>query len=266
MLQALLHNKLKYSFQDPHFTPSEDSLTSSVIGLMQYLPDALFWQFLRDSCGKPLTELPKDIGEILSVNFWEKMSADGIMNSNYVEPDVWIECEKYDIIIEAKKYDSWGQYEEQWQKEIISYNKTFENNDRELIFIALGGNVLLKDCPLYMDGKEYIIYKSRWYNLLSEVDRYLQGVLFENITQEISENETKEIRGRVRLLKDIISIFAKHGHLKMKWLGSINKTDINKNSRKKISTLWKFDNKAILQDFYKPMKPITINNINDVWK
>lgn len=51
MLQALLHKKLKNSFENPHFRPSEDTLTSSVLGLMQYLPDAVFWELLRSSCG-----------------------------------------------------------------------------------------------------------------------------------------------------------------------------------------------------------------------
>ena len=49
MLQALLHKKLKDSFENPHFKPSEDSLTSSVMGLMQYLPDDIFWDLLRSS-------------------------------------------------------------------------------------------------------------------------------------------------------------------------------------------------------------------------
>ncbi len=257
MLHALLHNKLKDSFRDPHFKPSEDSLTSSVIGLMQYLPDVLFWQLLRGSCGMQ-SLLPKDVGKIRSVNFWEKMIADGEHNSNYVEPDVWIECEKYDIVIEAKKYDSWGQYQGQWKKEIISFNKTFEYHDKELIYIALGGNTSLKDCTLDVNGRSYTVYTSSWYNLLGEADKCRQYL--------ISENPAGETRGYIRLLNDLLAIFAKHGYLRIRWLENMEHIRIDRDSTKSISAYWEFDNKTLLQDFYKSAKPITINTINDVWK
>lgn len=257
MIHALLHNKLKDSFQNSHFKPSEDSLTSSVIGLMQYLPDDLFWQLLRDSCGK-VSELPKNVGKILAVNFWERMLPDGICNSSSVEPDVWIECEMYNIIIEAKKYDSHGQEEEQWRKEIVSFSKTFDDNNKELVFIALGGNVSLLDCTMTVDGKQYIVHTSSWYNLLCEVSNCLNILYISNV-----ENGKQEY---IRLLNDLISIFAKHGHLKMEWLESISLININQNSKKLIYALLDFDNKVILQDFCKPIKQIKYNNILDIWK
>ena len=74
MLQALLHKKLKDSFENPHFKPSEDSLTSSVMGLMQYLPDDIFWDLLRSSCGRS-SNLPESVGAIMSVNFWDRWDA-----------------------------------------------------------------------------------------------------------------------------------------------------------------------------------------------
>lgn len=257
MIQALLHNKLKDSFSDPHFKPSEDSLTSSVIGLLLYLPDDVFWQLLRGSCGIQST-LPESIGEILSVNFWEKMEADGKHNSNYVEPDVWIECQDYDIIIEAKKYDSCGQYEDQWAKEIVSFNRTFKDYDKQLIFIALGGNSSLQDCFMEVNGKPHIIYTSSWYNLLYEVDKYQQYLQTDNLS--------KETKGYMRLLSDTISIFAKHGYLSINWLESMTHISIDKNNSKKVSSLWEFDNKTLLQNFYKSAKTITMNNIFEVWK
>lgn len=257
MIHALLHNKLKDSFSDPHFKPSEDSLTSSVIGLLHYLPDALFWQLLRGSCGMR-SALPQDVSEILSVNFWEKMAADGKHNSNYVEPDVWIECENYDIIVEAKKYDSWGQYEDQWTKEIVSFNKTFSENRKPLIFIALGGNASLQDYTIEVDGKTYTIYTSSWYNLLHEVDKYQQNLQ--------AETASKETKGYIRLLNDALAVFAKHGYLSINWLEGMTYTCINRNSSTVLSSVWEFDNKALLQNFYKSTKPITVNNIFEIWK
>ncbi len=256
MIHALLHNKLKDSFSDPHFKPSEDSLTSSIIGLLSYLPDNIFWKLLKNSCGIQ-SSLPEDIGEILSINFWDKLMADGVHNSTYVEPDVWIECRDCDIIIEAKKYDSWGQEMDQWKKEILSYSKTFEDN-KHLIFIALGGNVSLQDYILDIDGNTYTIYTSSWYNLLNEVDKYL--------TYLLSDSISREERGYIRLLNDLITIFAKHGYLKTEWLDSMEHIKINRNSTSSISEFWEFDNKILLQDFYKPYKHITTNNISDIWK
>ena len=107
MLQALLHKKLKDSFENPHFRPSEDSLTSSVVGLMQYLPDDIFWDLLRSSCGRS-SNLPESVGAIISVNFWDRWDATDTWNTTLVEPDVWIDTKDYYIIVEAKKYDASG--------------------------------------------------------------------------------------------------------------------------------------------------------------
>ena len=257
MIHALLHNKLKDSFSDPHFKPSEDSLTSSVIGLLHYLPDAVFWQLLRGSCGMR-SNLPENVGEILSVNFWKKMLPDGKYNVRDVEPDVWIECQDYDIIVEAKKYDSWGQCQDQWTKEIVSFNKTFNENDKQLIFIALGGNASLRDCTIEVDGKPYMVFTSSWYNLLHEVDKYQQCLQ--------AEASSKETKGYMRLLNDTLAMFTKHGYLSINWLESMAYISIETSSSKVISTLWEFDNKALLQDFYKSAKPITMNNISEIWK
>lgn len=49
MLQALIHHKLKGAFTDTHFHHTEDTTTSSIIGLLQYLPDELVWKLLKSS-------------------------------------------------------------------------------------------------------------------------------------------------------------------------------------------------------------------------
>jgi hypothetical protein len=70
----------------------------------------------------------------------------------------------------------------------------------------------------------------------------------------------------MRLLCDILSMFAVHGYLSINWLEGMAHTSIDHNSSKILSSLWEFENKAILQDFYKPVKTITINNILEIWK
>ncbi len=101
MLQALIHHKLKGAFTDTHFHHTEDTTTSSIIGLLQYLPDELVWKLLKSSCGFS-SGMPQNIGQILSVNFWDSWTPDGDINTTRVEPDVWLEFEKAFIIIEAK--------------------------------------------------------------------------------------------------------------------------------------------------------------------
>ncbi|WP_418892893.1 hypothetical protein [Limibacterium fermenti] len=257
MIQALLKNKLKDSFTDPHFTPSEDSLTSSIIGMLQYLPDTVFWQLLRSSCGKQ-SKIPKEIGEIKSIQFWEKMTPDGKQNSRYVEPDVWIEAEKFDVIIEAKKRDCRGQCVDQWKKEILSFSSEVNNINKTLIFIALGGNILLQDCTLSIGRKQYNVYTSSWYNLLHEISNYA-----EDLTLKSQPEGTKAI---TRLLNDIISVFSKHGYVDVKWLSDLQPIHLNNRSEEAIASLLEFDNKRILQDFYNSKKQITTNNIFKIWK
>lgn len=157
MLQALIHHKLKGAFTDTHFHHTEDTTTSSIIGLLQYLPDELVWKLLKSSCGFS-SGMPQNIGQILSVNFWGSWTPDGDINTTRVEPDVWLEFEKAFIIIEAKKYDGGGQYEEQWRKEVKSYNLHFGKLQKRLFFIALGGNQILQNKTITVDGVNHTIH------------------------------------------------------------------------------------------------------------
>ena len=104
MLQALLKNKLKEAFRDSYFEPSEDSKTSSVFGLLQYLPAQTMWNLLRQSCGNNSSLIEKS-GGLQNIQFWERWLAEGdeISNSSFVEPDVFCEFDEFNLIVEAKK-------------------------------------------------------------------------------------------------------------------------------------------------------------------
>ena len=188
MLQALIHHKLKGAFTDTHFHHTEDTTTSSIIGLLQYLPDELVWKLLKSSCGFS-SGMPQNIGQILSVNF-----------------------EKAFIIIEAKKYDGGGQYEEQWRKEVKSYNLHFGKLQKRLFFIALGGNQILQNKTITVDGVNHTIHAASWYNLLNAVIKQLK---------EESNNSAK------RILSDIILAFEQHQMFQIDWLKSIYNVNIN---------------------------------------
>lgn len=236
MIKALLHKKLKHSFLNPRFTPSEDSLTSSVIGLMQYLPDEVFWLLLKSSCGN-FSDLNQESGKLISIEFWKKFMTNGADNSLYVEPDVFCRFENFDLIIEAKKGDAIGQYPLQWQKEIAAYleDKT-DDQDKKLILIALGGNNSLKRTSVNVNHLDYEIYAASWQRLLSEIEKYSIQLL-----------NNSHSGAEYRILSDIILSFEKHHFFHIKWLHELKDVSIKNDS---INTMgkWNFDHRPILSD------------------
>jgi hypothetical protein len=236
MLQALLKHKLKEAFRDSYFEPSEDSKTSSIFGLLQYLPSQIMWNLLRQSCGDN-SSLIEESGELQDIQFWARWSAEGdeISNSSYVEPDVFCEFDKFNLIIEAKKGDNSGQYEQQWKNEISAYLNEYPNNKKKLIFVAFGGNKTLKIGELSVKGQEYIVFSASWQNLLNAIDKY-----------------KKECFGvEKRLLSDIILAFEKHNFFCLEWLETLsNEKCISKGSIK-IIDFWKFSSIDFFNNFYE---------------
>lgn len=107
MLQAILHKKATLKprkdnqsedVSEPKTnTQPEDALTSSIIGLLQYLPDEVFWQILYEASGQRLPEFSK-AGAIENISFWKSMRFPELDRQS-VEPDVWIKLEKMHLII-----------------------------------------------------------------------------------------------------------------------------------------------------------------------
>lgn len=197
MIQAFFKGKSEIAF-----TPNEDFKTSSSIGLLQYLPDDMFWNIMRNSCVGFTTT---DFGKIESFNFWAHTDATNTSNSQLVEPDVWIETEKYDVIIEAKVGDDGGQYIRQWRNEIQSIKNEQNNNEyvKPIILIALGGNEnMLTETALGCP-----VYKTSWYNLLNAI---------------VNEREAQSDNGYVcRILDDVVELFARQGIMKVEWFNTL---------------------------------------------
>lgn len=212
MLQAFFKGKLV--IQDNRVKHNEDLKTSSSIGLLQYLPDDVFWNIMRNGCiGFPAI----DFGKITSFIFWAHNDPTGTRNTDYVEPDVWIETENYDVIIEVKKMDENGTYPqsmEQWQDQIQSVKNEQNNNDYEkpIILIALGGNEnmlpeIASGCP---------VYKASWYNVLNAV---------------VNERNNQDENGYVcRVLDDVIEMFARQGVMKIDWFNTLPIIPIQENA------------------------------------
>lgn len=249
MLQALLKHKLKDSFADPSFKPSEDTLTSSVVGLLQFLPDELFWFFLKKSCGQN-SELPERIGNIKGVYFWDRWNAEGTRNSIYVEPDVWIDAENCCVIIEAKKQDGYGQYMNQWENEIRAFVNESGTKDKQIIFIALGGNESMKDYVCKVGRKDYVIHTASWFNLLHEVSLYLKSV------------EPEKLRQEKRILSNVVDAFLKHGYVDVEWLGTLKCKSLSTSSACALKDLLEFDNSDCFDGLYRQDGPLSKDTIS----
>lgn len=213
---------------------NEDVKTSSVLGLLTLLPAELFWKLLRGSISESCS-LPVSSGDILNVEFWPHWSVSGrgldVTNNNFVEPDVFIEFEHFDIIVEVK-LDGNFQYEEQWNNEICAYKSNVGEN-KQLIFVALGGNCTL-DAQTISKGrlKGFPIYKSSWNRLLEVV--HVEA-------EYLKQAEFQYDRHVLRILHMIERSFSIYGERVTLWMDSIpnNLTIFNHDSLNNIREIWK---------------------------
>lgn len=235
MISLFTHQKNKNTLHT-----CEDSLTSSVFDLMKFLPVDLLIRILKNSLFH--NKLPDDLGDLIQISFWDKWDATNTTNLNYVEPDVFMRFDNVDIILEAKRYDYNQQYPDQMYNELIAYCNEFFSDEKNIIFIQLGGICSNEDeNDVVLDKFEYKIVKickTNWSRLLDTI------VYFKNEIENSNDNE-KHI---IRLLDDIINAFELHQFYKLKWFSEMEKKIINKVEFSKI-------------DFIKHKKRKWLNNL-----
>ena len=198
----------------------EDSLTSSVFDLMKFLPDDLFIRILKNSLFQ--NKLPINLGNLLYMSFWDKWDATNTTNTNYVEPDVFMRFENIDIILEAKRYDNNQQNPDQMKNELIAYCNEFFSEQKELIFIQVGGIYSTENEEDFIlnnfENNKVKICKTNWTKLLDTI------VYFKNENENFNNND----RHIISIFNDIISAFELHQFYKLKWLSEMNTVYINK--------------------------------------
>ena len=200
----------------------EDSLTASVIGTMQYLPAETFWRILKDAL--LFDKLPYSAGDILDIQFWPNWDAKGIDSRVRVEPDVFIRFHEVDLILEAKRYDANQQSEDQLSVQLRSYEKMYNEENKKLYYVQLGGLHAMTDEPDFIIGnKEIPICKTDWSRLLAEVNKEQEKIKAANFSV-LSPSQ--------RILLDVISAFNIHQYYKINWLEKINGPSINTSSLK----------------------------------
>ena len=181
-----------------HKETNEDPKTSAVFENLMLLPDNVFWHILRQSCFSNDT-MPIHSGHLLSYDFWPHWDRTDTDNKIYVEPDLFIRFELFDVIIEAKYSDTGGQYERQWKQEITAYHNEF-GNQKPFVFIAVGGNMSILAETLSLKDERVCIYKCNWLSLLMTVNKY------RNELEAISVPDMN-VSATMRLLDNIILAF-----------------------------------------------------------
>ncbi len=143
----------------------EDPRTSTIFDALLHLPDRLVWGVIRDACnGNKI--LPKDLGTLEAYDFWPEWGAKGTTNECRVEPDVFLRFTGADIIVEAKRFDSGGQDQGQWENELIAYQNEYGSEKKTAFLIALGGNGnYLQSQTIQSNGHERTVVKCSWVNL-----------------------------------------------------------------------------------------------------
>ncbi|MFA8436785.1 MAG: hypothetical protein ACEPOZ_19945 [Marinifilaceae bacterium] len=220
----------------------EDSFTSSVIGLMQYLPCETFWFLLREACSDK-SNLPQIAGSLIGLQFWPRWDATGIKGRKYIEPDVFLEFTNFDLIIEAKRGDDGGQYEDQWKNQIRAYCNERTEEKKKLFYITLGGNSNKLNEKVSIEYEvdqekiacETTINKCNWMGLLMQVYRLKDQLMA--VTASIPHQQAL-----IRILNDLIVGFNYHGFFHINWFQSMPSYSIRKESLFTFSSLQKFEN------------------------
>ena len=88
MIHSTIYNK----------NTNEDPKTSTIFEHLVLLPDNIFYSVIYKSIRTFKNEIPKEAGTLESFEFWPKWNPENTINSNYVEPDVFIRFKNFDLI------------------------------------------------------------------------------------------------------------------------------------------------------------------------
>ena len=167
-------------------------------------------------------KLPSISGELIAIKFWEKWSPEGTSNSNYVEPDIFLEFIDFDIIIEAKRYNEFQQNINQRKSQIQSYSNELGSNNKKLYYIQLGGLHSIEDEPNEIDIIDVVICKTDWSKLLNQIIAEKKSIEDVNLAQ---------LNSYKRIYNDLIRCFEMHGFYRKSWLCEMKITNrINTNN------------------------------------
>lgn len=219
MIYAIKNNKVNRAI----YRGNEDALTSSIFERLSYLPKELMHNIILKALYDVVPNL--DVHQIDSIEYWPNWGAEYTSNKRRIEPDIFIQTATQDIIIEAKRYDGKQQSEEQWKREIQGYINEYsdENNNKQLVFIALGGLYTKETTSVKVGGRNYAIYKCKWSGILEAVKAIKYSL-------EASKHLTNNTIAINNILSDIILCFELFGFSSSEWLERMPKNTNIKNT------------------------------------
>lgn len=211
-----------------NFCICEDSLTASIFDLIKYLPSEYIVKIIKNSLLH--NKIPNDCGILLKISFWDKWNPKNTINEKYVEPDIFLRFENIDIIIEAKRFDYFQQYDDQMKKEITAYFNEYGSENKDLYFIQLGGIYDHDDnddlIDIFYPNKSVKICKTTWTNLLNTIIYFKEQIQSKN---HINEQHI------VRIFDDIIKAFEIHQFYQIEWLSNLKEVLINQVNFKELN-------------------------------
>lgn len=204
MIYAIKNNQIDRNL----YKANEDAFTSTIFERLNYLPVELFAEILKQSVYGGFPNL--DFNKINEYSFWPHWNSEGTDNANYVEPDVFIRFQNFDLIIEAKRYDDNQQKKSQWKNEIKAYFNEYSEENKKLIFIALGGINDEKKEVVEIDEKIVEVYKCRWKNILETIKIFKNDI--ETSSHLVNSNFALQ-----NILDDLILSFSLFGFSIADW-------------------------------------------------
>ncbi|MFC0016694.1 hypothetical protein [Roseibacillus persicicus] len=191
-------------------SPKEDTLTASVFGSLLHLPVEVFWQVLKASSSSPPGHpLPNLCGDPLTIEPWPKWSPDGTPNGRFVEPDLFIRFQSFDLIIEAKRWDGEMQNPAQWRAQVTAYGNDYGPDNQDVHYLAVGGLGFSSPQAL-PDWPEVSFHFLRWASLLQQCQKILSAM-------EQEECPSSQSRATQRILDDVVDSLNLHGFASVLW-------------------------------------------------
>lgn len=205
MIYAVKHNKVNRAI----YKANEDALTSSIFERFMYLPQELTQHIFTEALLDSIPDL--DLTKLESITYWPNWNPEHTTNTKRVEPDVFIRTTKQDIIIEAKRHDDKQQDAGQWSREIQAYYNEYNDDEKPLVFIALGGLYKKETETIKVKDVEHLVYKCTWKSILNTIQHIIHDM-------ELATNYTNNTIAITKILQDMVLCFELFGFSTALWL------------------------------------------------
>lgn len=188
------------------FQPNEDFLTAAVFSRLLYMPSEVLSRIL-------LRDVDVRLGAITESAFWPKWTVQSTSaEARNVEPDLYIQSEGLDLIVEAKRYDDpVCQEPDQWAREWAAWHQSdYFDPQKAVLLLAIGGlgtseasNAKAKS--LIDAANNYLVTK---FPRLPEIQA--AGVSWQELYRRLTEIPGDLVQAE--LLRDLKEILSYFGH------------------------------------------------------